>query len=392
MRRFRSRLHLKRKLSHIVTPLALVLRVFGIRFSTQGTDHRIGHLVGEPFYIHLRSKQEPLFGRLFILLIPQGKCANSYVIDNLPKNFLVIKNSIACKILYLFKVNPISAIKTRNVFVWDHKAVESLRFSEQSLGEIPFISVPGRNSEAVVDLFSSMGIPKNSWYVCLHIREAGYAKLLDDDITEFRNSDIQTYLPAVEYINSMGGMVVRIGDETMSPMPAMPGLIDYATSAFKSDRNDFILMTHCSYFVGSNSGANWIAIVQQRRILAVNVAPMAVARIWTSKDIGVPKIHHRVKDDSEVPFREIFNGDIADFQMSYKYEESQVYTVDNTKDEILNAVIEFHDIVMNGKKFSEEEIRLQDRFNSLFTERNFGYFSQSRVSPYFLAKYSHLLD
>jgi hypothetical protein len=41
--------------------------------------------------------------------------------------------------------------------------------------------------------------------------------------------------------------------------------------------------------------------------------------------------------------------------MSYKYEESQVYTVDNTKDEILNAVIEFHDIVMNGKKFSEEE-------------------------------------
>ena len=378
-------------MSHIVTPIALILRLCGVRFSTQGTDHRIGHLVGEPYYMYLRSKQSILFGRFFILLIPQGKCANEYVIRNLPRNFLVITSVFLCKLLYLFKVNPISAVKTRNVFVWDQKAVESLRFSEDSLKQSRFISVPERNSKPVEELFTKLGISPSSWYVCLHIREAGYAKLLDDDITEFRNSDINTYIPAIQYITKLGGIVVRMGDETMTPMPQLPGLIDYATSDSKSDENDFILMSHCSFFIGSNSGANWIAIVQQRRILAVNVVPMAVAKIWTSRDLAVPKLHRRKSDDSEVFFNEIFEGDMADFQMSYKYENAGVYVVDNTDDEILNAVVEFYGMVIDGKEFSPSERDLQNRFDALFTARNFGYYSKSQISPYFLRKHSHLL-
>ncbi len=392
VRRLRSKLHLKRKVSHLVTPFAILLRLFGIRFSTQGTDHRIGHLVGEPYYMYLRSKRSIFFGKLFILLIPQGICANKYVISNLPKNFIVITNPVLCKILYLFRVNPISAVKTRNVFVWDGKAVESLRYSEDTLRESRFISVPERKSQQIAALFSEMGISEKDWFVCLHIREAGYAKLLDDDITEFRNSDISTYLPAIRLIISLGGIVVRMGDETMTPMPEISGLVDYATSNFKSDENDFYLMSHCKYFIGSNSGANWIAIAQQRRILAVNVAPMAVSKIWTSQDLAVPKIHHRVSDNSEVPFKEIFSSDLADYQMSYKYESAGIVTVDNSEDEILNAVMEFHDMVVNDKVFSEKEKALQEAFNSLFTEKNFGYYSQTKVSPYFLAKYAHLLN
>ena len=227
--------------------------------------------------------------------------------------------------------------------------------------------------------------------MCLHIREAGYAKLLDDDITEFRNSDINTYIPTIQYITKLGGIVVRMGDETMTPMPQLLGLIDYATSDSKSDENDFILMSHCSFFIGSNSGANWIAIVQQRRILAVNVVPMAVAKIWTSRDLAVPKLHRRKSDDSEVFFNEIFEGDMADFQMSYKYENAGVYVVDNTDDEILNAVMEFYGMVIDGKEFSASERDLQKRFDALFTARNFGYYSKSQISPYFLRKHSHLL-
>ena len=383
---------LRKKFSHIVTPIALLLRIFGIRFSTQGTDHRIGHLVGEPYYMYLRSRHSFLFGKIFILLIPRGECANRYVIENLPRNFLVIQNVFLCKLLYLFKVNPISAVRTRNVFVWDQRAVESLRYSEESLEENKFIYVPDRDSSIVQELFEKIGLSSSPWYVCLHIREAGYAKLLDDDITEFRNSDINTYIRAVEYITGMGGFVVRMGDESMTPMPDLPGVIDYATSKFKSDENDFILMSYCSYFIGSNSGANWIAIVQQRRILAVNVVPMAVAKIWTSKDLAVPKLHLRTSDDSQLPFKEIFDRDIADFQMSYKFENAGVYVVDNSEDEILNAVAEFHDLVMHGGNFSVPQERLQKKFNSLFTVRNFGYYSKTPISPYFLSKHSHLLE
>jgi putative glycosyltransferase (TIGR04372 family) len=314
------------------------------------------------------------------------------VIENLPRNFLVIQNVFLCKLLYLFKVNPISAVRTRNVFVWDQRAVESLRYSEESLEENKFIYVPDIDSSIVQELFEKIGLSSSPWYVCLHIREAGYAKLLDDDITEFRNSDINTYIRAVEYITGMGGFVVRMGDESMTPMPDLPGVIDYATSKFKSDENDFILMSYCSYFIGSNSGANWIAIVQQRRILAVNVVPMAVAKIWTSKDLAVPKLHLRTTDDSQLPFREIFDRDIADFQMSYKFENTGVYVVDNSEDEILNAVAEFHDLVMHGGNFSVPQERLQKKFNSLFTVRNFGYYSKTPISPYFLSKHSHLLE
>lgn len=391
IRRWRSKLALRRKASYVVTPVALMLRLIGVRFSTQGTDHRIGHLLGEPYYMYLRSKNSYFFGKYFVLLIPEGLCANKYVIENLPKNFLVIKNIFLCKLLYLFKVNPISAVKTRNVFVWDQKAVESLRYSEVALNEKPFINVPERNSLQICSLFAQMGISQNDWYVCLHIREAGYAKDFDDDITEFRNSDVRSYLPAIEYILSLGGFVVRMGDETMTPMPPIHGLFDYANSSLKSDENDFMIMSHCAFFIGSNSGANWIAIAQQRRILAVNVAPIAVAKIWTSKDLAIPKLYFRTADNSALRFKEIFKSDLADFQMSYKFENAGIYVKENTPDEILHAVMEFHALIFNKKDFSVEEKALQNKFDTLFTERNFGYYSKTPISPYFLKKYSHLL-
>ena len=83
---------------------------------------------------------------------------------------------------------------------------------------------------------------------------------------------------------------------------------------------------------------------------------------------------------------------MADFQMSYKYENAGVYVVDNTDDEILNAVMEFYGMVIDGKEFSASERDLQNRYDALFTARNFGYYSKSQISPYFLRKHSHLLQ
>ena len=67
-----------------------------------------------------------------------------------------------------------------------------------------------------------MGIPLSDWFVALHVRE-------DGDL-DYRNSSIGNYPDAIRVITRAGGWVVRLGDASMTPMPDMERVIDYAHS------------------------------------------------------------------------------------------------------------------------------------------------------------------
>jgi putative glycosyltransferase (TIGR04372 family) len=133
------------------------------------------------------------------------------------------------------------------------KGALALAFDEKFSNDPPF-------KEAFQSAMSAWGITRNDWYVCLHIRELGYHDQNVDLGNANRNSELQNYLTAIEFVVSRGGRVIKMGSHRAPHAPALPGLIDYAHGEFKSEAMDIALIRHARFFIGTTSGLANVAI------------------------------------------------------------------------------------------------------------------------------------
>ena len=107
-------------------------------------------------------------------------------------------------------------------------------------------------------------MPKNKWFVCLHVKEK-------KDSTEIRNTEIKHYLNAIKLITSSGGFVIRIGDTDTPPLPKMKNLIDYTQSRNRNSLTDLFIVKNCEFILGTASGPNMIAKLFNRPVLGTNL-------------------------------------------------------------------------------------------------------------------------
>ena len=81
----------------------------------------------------------------------------------------------------------------------------------------------------------------------LHVREPGYRGESRENTTEnWRNANPLDYLKAIKAVTNAGGWVFRMGDSSMTPLPSMPQVIDYAHHEIQSDWMDVFLWRELS--------------------------------------------------------------------------------------------------------------------------------------------------
>jgi len=379
-----------RKLAKIIililtSPIALILLAFGIRFSSGNTNHRIGHLVGEPLFMELQNRAGRRFFEFFILLLPEERIANTPVVQAFPDNFFIIHNSLACKLLSVFKWHPLTKVDMSRGVVSMSGPALIFKYTHLTSTSNPFLKIPERGKPEVEQLLSDLGVPNNGWYICLHNREAGYSPI-DDKAHNFRNASISNFEIAIDFIAELGGFVVRMGDSSMQKIKSNSQVIDYANSEFRSPENDLILAANCRFFLGNSSGLLVVAAAQGIPCVGVNLAPAGAAKFWGPSDIAVPKIYRKVSDDTIISFGQVFDSKLADFRFESEFAKAGVYLQENSPDEILEACREMIERLEEVSMSSQDE-DLQDRFLGLFKENNYSYFSKTKFSSYFLKKY-----
>jgi putative glycosyltransferase (TIGR04372 family) len=130
-----------------------------------------------------------------------------------------------------------------------------------------------------------MGIPLDDWFVCLHVRESGYRNDTDNN----RNATIHNYIDGINAITAAGGWVVRLGDRSMTPLPAMDRVIDYPHTRFKSELMDIYLVSQCRIYVGTNSGPCEVAVLFCKPTVLVNVTEWSLAYPVKMGDLEIIK-------------------------------------------------------------------------------------------------------
>jgi putative glycosyltransferase (TIGR04372 family) len=233
---------------------------------------------------------------------------------------------------------------------------------------------------------SRMGVPRDAWFVVLHVRSPGFHREGSHPHQAHRNANIRTYLPAIEDIVARGGWVIRLGDPSMEPLPPLAGVVDYAHSREKCDWMDVFLISQSRFFLGVASGlcnipqtfgvpcvlTNWVS----------NHLP-----VYGRCDLFIPKLCWSDREQRLLSFDEFYHPMVR--RLSYSCEHlarEGLRVLDNSPEEILAVVQEMCD-TLDG--IQDEDPTLQDFFRAIVARH--GLAGYSRMGREFLRAHADLL-
>ncbi len=241
----------------------------------------------------------------------------------------------------------------RNGFSWN--IVDQKNWFER-INYIYDLSIDKNKLSALPGKMADLGIDPSSWFVCLHVRESGFRK--DEGRREYRNSSIFNYLPAIIEIIKAGGIVVRMGDSTMTPLPEIKNLIDYPFTEHKSALMDLQLIRSCRFFIGTDSGIMDTAKMFRKDTLITNMVGWISAYPLRKKDRGIYKYVFHKPIHRYLTLQEILNDDWS-MQALFGRISDDYELVENTPEDIKDGVLEYLDCHNNNNfSLSENQIKL----------------------------------
>jgi putative glycosyltransferase (TIGR04372 family) len=227
----------------------------------------------------------------------------------------------------------------------------------------PLLEISSADFERGWACLEKLGMPRNGWFVCLHVRDSGF-KDGTSSTDSYRNSDIETYLKSIKSIVEKGGWVIRMGDPSMKPLPEMDHVIDYAHSTLRSDWMDVFCCAECRFFVGTSSGLYLVASSFGVPYVQTNYLPLWTL-FFSTQDLFIPKLCRSVSDGRVLKFSEQLSRPLSTSCVQSSYDLAGVEIDDNTADEINDVVLEMLMRLDGAIVYSEDDDRLQEKFNSL---------------------------
>ena len=107
-------------------------------------------------------------------------------------------------------------------------------------------------------------------------------------INNYRDSDINDFHEAIEYIVDQGGFVVRMGSEVEKSLDYKDkNVIDYAKYC-RTDFMDIYLISKCKFFLGTTAGICDVAVAMNKPKLSVNYAPFGIS-LFGKDCVYIPK-------------------------------------------------------------------------------------------------------
>ena len=233
---------------------------------------------------------------------------------------------------------PLEMLRTDHGFESTYRVVDDLYTAKVPDLRNPLMCVPPEYLEqAQLELFE-LGLPKDSWFVGLHIRKDASAK-------DRRNQPEESFFESIREITSRGGWVVRIGDETMPEIERNPMVIDLTRCPGARTDLHLYVQSKARFFLGTQSGPCLVPPVFGVPIIQTNCTSIGRSMLSSSlHSIHVPK-HVENKDGRRLAFSEVLEspegfGELSSAQLR---DLSGLSLRPNTSEEILEAVREMFD-------------------------------------------------
>lgn len=261
-------------------------------------------------------------------------------------------------------------------------------------GDKPTLSFTPREEEEGRLALKAMGIGAGDWFVCVNNRDSAY---LDMSLPaqkwgyhDYRDCSIQNFLPAAEYVAEQGGFVLRMGQVVKESLVSRhPRIIDYA-GRHRSDFLDIYLLAKCRFMIGADAGLAQVATIFDRPVVNTNV-PFIDWASFRSDDLFIQKKLYSEADERILTYPEILARGYQRFYRSEWLAERRLRLIENSAEEILDAVREMHERLEGRLSYTAEDEALQARYRGLIGPQHLFHGFRSRLGRDFLYKNRELI-
>jgi putative glycosyltransferase (TIGR04372 family) len=344
-----------------------------------------GHIMLEPFFLLNPGPEDP---KQVLILYPDNRQpSNSAALKIIRRYFTVLP--MASEKFYLLIQGKLilKDIGGRPCIPLRPVDFEIDRWAEKQLrGDFScprFMALSDEEIEEGKRIQENIGIGADEPFVFIHNREAGYHPHITNQ--HYRDSQVSSFIPAIRYLLQKNFRVVRIGDPSMTPLPAMTGLFDLSQMKDKPPLMDIWMGIRCAFMVGHPSGPCAIPTVfKGPPVLLVNLVdhptyPMNALDRYIMKPIRVKHQGKRLLNFNERMLAMRHHPRDKDF------ERFGFDIIPNSEDEILEAVEEMVEDIEKGTGV-DMTTRLQKAFRETAKRWDELYSVIRSYEPYHLFK------
>jgi putative glycosyltransferase (TIGR04372 family) len=184
-----------------------------------------------------------------------------------------------------------------------------------------------------------------------------------------RNSDIELAEPSMEFLAKLNYKVFRIGSNVVKPIKIInKNIIDYPISGIRTELLDLFIISKCEFYVSNGLGLDGVAAMFRRPMLFVNYPHIQFLTI-NPIDLFIPKHFWSIEEKRMLSFKEIINIGAHTFTDDIHYKRAKIKSVDNTQDEILDAIVEMEKRLNKTWVQEKDEVKLQNKFRLLWEDK-----------------------
>ena len=347
----------------IVLILRTVIRPFIRVRLTVINESRMGLLVGSTYQTMLNSldwSRTHFRNDLTIYLFRNRKPANKFMSELIQRELVTITGAFGEALLH-------AAQKVPGMSVFDPNDEDDY-FGLYKLYSIPpkFLKTELINGS---NFLNSVISGKDKKFVCLLVRDSEYMNQLspnrNNNYTNYRDSDITTYVKASEALADLGYTVFRMGEKVKKPLiSANPKVIDYATNGMRTEFLDVFLCANCSFMFTSGTGLDEVSRVFKRPISYVNIIP--VSGVNQCEAFVYPKIICDIGTGATLTLRHIMDRDLQFAFFQENYDDANVYIRDMTSNEILLFALETAQRVKGNWIPSNKYLELENKRKQIY--------------------------
>lgn len=224
-------------------------------------------------------------------------------------------------------------------------------------------------------------------YVCIHNRDSAFHS---DEISNHRNSSINDFKDAVNYLNNLGYQVIRMGAKVTGELKIKsPLYFDYARSGIRSDLLDLFLISQCSFFVGNGSGIDFVPSLFRKMVVYINFSQLGTIPEVSTNSIV---LFRRMKVQEKIlSIPEIIEKGYESYTMVEEFKKAGIELISNSNQEIRSVILEAHEKLNNNWSPRIDEEENQDLFRNYFHKDAFENNIRATIGYDFLRKNLDLL-
>lgn len=254
-----------------------------------------------------------------------------------------------------------------------------------------------RHREMGEQALKRLGLPGDVWYVTLHVREPSYRGETCENTTEiWRSANPLDYLKACEAVTKAGGWVFRMGDPSMTPLPPMPQVIDYALHEIRSDWMDVFLWATSRFLIGTASGPLRGPRYFGAPVIFTNCTNTVPYFSLIDCDLYLPRLLKRNVSGEYLSFEELMTPPVSMFSSAKSFRDTGLHWVENTQKELEAATKEMLERTDSVLSSTISDDGRQQRFKALAEKCGLKYGGRpvkafAPISRYFLESHADLL-